>query len=354
VAAATFTDKDFCPSIGIYGDVTTKNTNNRGLVRVLENIAAKKSINNSRVPRVSSGIGKWPYIFIAPFFLGYFTFQFFPIMYTFFISLTSWDGIGQMKFIGFKNYIALFTTDPFFLKSVFNTLIITVFYIPIVILMGLLVAVMLFDKTIKGRRFFQLANFLPYITTPIAIGMIFYMLFDWQTGIINKILIYAGVLKDGIDWFGGHPIYTRLVLVIILVWQNFGYYMTMYLAGLSGISNDVYEAAIVDGSSRLNTFIKITIPLLRPVTLFLVVTSIIAGLQLFDQPFMLLKACNTDLKGVAGGPNRTALTAMWNFYDTAFGTSMKYGLGAAISYGLFLFIAAFSFAGFKIFNRGDD
>jgi cellobiose transport system permease protein len=302
--------------------------------------------------RAMKKMNKWPYLFILPFFIAYFVFQLFPIMYSFYISLTDWDGISQMRFIGFNNYVKLFTTDPFFLKSIGNTLVIIACYIPLGLIMGLLVAVVLFDETFKGRRFFQAANFLPYITTPVAVGILFNILFDWQTGIINKLLINAGLIGEGIDWLGGHWFYTRFVIILVLIWQNFGYYMTLYLAGMSGISHDIYEAAIVDGSSKINTFFRITVPLLRPVTLFLVVTSIIGGLQLFDQPMLLLGGTTAGMQGIAGGPNRTALTAMWNFYDTAFGTSMRYGYGAAISYGLFMFIGVFSFIGFKITNRG--
>jgi ABC-type sugar transport systems, permease components len=276
------------------------------------------------------------------------------MLYSFYISLTDWNGIGKMKFIGLNNYISLFSKDPYFMKSIVNTLLLIVFYIPIVILVGLIVAVLLFDNSIKGRRFFQLANFLPYITTPVAMGILFNILFDWQTGIINRVLSSLGLMKDKIDWLGGNPFYTRFVIILMLVWQFFGYYMTMYLAGLSSIPTEVYEASIVDGSSRMNTFLKITVPLLKPVTLFLVVTSIISGLQLFDQPMLLLSGTISGVGNIAGGPGRTALTTIWDFYDTAFGASMKYGLAASISYGLFIFIAIFSFIGFKIFSRGDE
>ncbi|MBM3701993.1 MAG: sugar ABC transporter permease [Actinobacteria bacterium] len=299
------------------------------------------------------GVRKWAYIFIVPFFIGYFVFQLFPNLYSFYISLMEWSGIGEMKFIGLKNYITLFTTDPYFIKSLLNTAAIIVTSIPLTIILGLIVAVMLFDEKFRGRRFFQLSNFLPYIVTPVAVGLIFNYMFDWKAGIINKLLINLGILKDGIDWLGGDLFFTRFILVLLLVWQNFGYFMIMYLAGLSSISPEIYEAAKVDGSSKINTFFKITLPLLKPVTLFVVIISIIGGMQLFDQPYLLMMGTARGLAGTAGGPNRTLLTVMWNFYDTAFGPRMNYGLGAAITYTLFIFIVGFSYVGIRIFKGRD-
>ena len=296
-------------------------------------------------------IKKWPYIFITPYFLIYFSFGLFPVLFSLYISFTDWDGIGKMKFVGFGNYLKLFSTDPYFLKSILNTLILMIGYLPVLLIGGLLLAVALFNKKIKGRQYYQLANFLPYITTPVAIGIIFLLLFDWQTGTVNKLLVHSGLVSEGVNWLGN--VWTaRLVVVLMATWKYMGYCMVFYLAGLTNISVDIYEAAFVDGSGPVNTFFKITLPLLRPIIVFLLITSIIGGFQLMEEPMLLMGS--TGFGGYAGGPERSCLTAVWNLYDTAFGSTMRYGFAAAISYGLFIFISLFSIVGMKITNRGGN
>lgn len=302
---------------------------------------------------VKQRLNPWPYLFIAPYFIIYLIFGFYPILYSLGISFTNWDGIGSIHFVGFTNYIKLFTIDPYFWKSIINTLILLLESLPVQIIGGLLLAVALFSKRAKFKRLFQLVNFLPYITTPVAVGLIFWMFFDWQTGIVNRILTQSGILAEGINWLGNvWP--ARIVVGLMIIWKYTGYTMVIYLAGLANIPNDIYEAAYVDGSGPVHTFFKITVPLLRPVTVFLVITSIIGGLQLFDEPKLLLAGWGGASGSVVGGPDRGCLTAVWNLYDTAFGSNMRYGMGAAIAYGLFLVIFLVSIIGAKFLNRGGD
>jgi multiple sugar transport system permease protein/cellobiose transport system permease protein len=201
---------------------------------------------------------------------------------------------------------------------------------PFVIIFGLLLAVFLFNIT-KGRSFFQTVNFIPYITTPVAIGLIFAFLFDWSSGTVNKILMSAGVLEQGINWLG-EPLYARIVVAIMIIWKYTGYHMAIYLTGLSTISQDLYEAAKVDGSSPVNTFFKITVPLLAPITMFLVLTDIIGGLQMFDEPKLLFSDT------AVGGP------------DVTFSTS-RFGYGSAVSFSLFLIIIIFTLVAYKFMNK---
>lgn len=300
------------------------------------------------------GAKAWPYFFLSPYFLVYLTFGFFPILYTLYLSFTDWDGISQANFVGLQNYIHIFTKDPYFFKALFNTVVLMAIYIPLMLIIGMLLATALYSDKLPFKKFFQLGNFLPYITVPVAVGIIFSLLFDYRTGLINRVLLELGLSTQGIDWLGGDPFITRAVMVFLVVWQNSGYFMVIYLAGMSSISKDVYEAAKVDGSSKINTFFKITVPLLKPVTLFLVITGIINGLQLFDQPMLLISGGASNNTIMAGGPNRTLLTVMWYFYDKTFGTGMAYGYGSAISYSLFVFIAVFCFLYFKFMNRGEE
>lgn len=297
----------------------------------------------------------WPYLFVTPFFLFFFAFNLFPLAYTFFVSLTNWDSLflDERQFIGLANYINLFTNNPYFYKSLWNTVIFMVGYIPLIILLGMFLAVGLFNLP-RFKRMFQTLNLLPYITTPVAIGFIFSILFDWSSGLVNRLLTAAQIIPEGINWLGTGNL-ARLVVILMIFWRNLGYYLMIYLTGLTGIPPELSEAALVDGASKRQLFFHITLPFLKPITIFLVVTSIIGGFQLFDEPFLLFSG---GLAGngtqVVGGPERACLTTVWFFYDTAFQSTSKYGLSAAIAYGLFLFILAFSILSFKVFNRGEE
>jgi multiple sugar transport system permease protein/cellobiose transport system permease protein len=281
---------------------------------------------------------------LLPFFVIYLAFNLYPLIYTFFISLTKWDGFTPSAFVGFKNYVDIFTKDPYFLKSIGNTLIFMAFDIPLCVGGGVIMAAILNSKVLKGPDVFRWTTFLPYITIPVAIGILFMLIFDWNMGLINRILLTLGVLKDeGINFLGRPPL-ARGVSVLMCFWKYLGYHMIFFNAGILSISNELYEAADVDGASGFTKFTKITIPMLRPILEFLLVMNIIWGFQLFDEPKVLFStwASSGGNVSAAGGPQRSALTAIWNLYDTSFGTQMQYGKGAAIAYGLFLFIFVFS------------
>lgn len=294
------------------------------------------------------GVKIWPYLFIVPFFLIYLAFGIFPIIYSFFISLTSWDGYGKVYFIGFTNYVRIFTTDPYFLKSIGNTMIFMAIDTPLLIIGGIVFASVFNSRLIKFRNTFRLAAFSPYLTIPVAIGILFCLMFDWNSGIVNKILISLGLTAKGINWLG-QPALARAVVCLMIVWKYMGYHMIFFNAGIVGIPIELYEAAEVDGASTMQKFTRITLPLLRPITEFLTVMNIIWGFQLFDEPMVLFSGwISGGAAGAVGGPKRSCLTAIWNLYDTTFGTQMQYGKGASIAYGLFLFIVVFSFIGYRV------
>lgn len=298
---------------------------------------------------------RWvPYFFISPYVLFYLVFGLFPIVFSFYVSLTSWDGIGGKTFVGLANYTFLFSPDSYFFKSVGNTLLFVVITLPIQMILGLVLASLLYSRWVKWKSFFQLINFLPYIVTPVAVGLMFNLLFDWQAGFVNKVLLHFGWVEEGIYWLG-EPAYARLVIVVMMVWKGFGYTMIFYLAGLANIPKDLHEAAQVDGASALRVFMQITLPLLKPVTAFIVITGIIGGFQLLEEPMLLLGGAGMgSSQAVIGGPDRCCLTTVWNMYDTAFGSTTRYGLGAAIAYGLCLIIAVFSFIGARFYKGGQE
>lgn len=292
------------------------------------------------------------YLFILPFFVIYFVFNLFPILFSLFLSFFEWDGMREMTFVGLENYIKVFTSDPYFLKSIQNTIILMLLYIPASLVLGLLMANILSSALVKAKRFFQVVNYFPYIITPVAIGLIFYLLFDWSSGTVNKVLLNLGVITDAINWLGDEH-YARLVVGLMLTWKNTGYCMMLYLAGIASIPSELYEASKIDGANAGQIFFNITLPMLKPITLFVTTTSIVNGFQLFDEVKMLLGNSTVGM-AVIGGPNRSCLTAVWNLYDTAFGFTgggQRLGYGSAVAYGLFPFIAVVSLINYLITQR---
>lgn len=293
----------------------------------------------------------WPFLFAAPFIVTYLLFNLYPVIYSFILSLDSWNGIGEKAFVAFGNYVKIFTRDVLFLKSVGNTVLIMAIATPTAIFSGLVLAYLLFNLK-KGKRLFQTINFFPYITTPVAIGFIFSYLFDYSGGYMNQLLTTTGLLGEKYYWLE-HVWSARTIVILMIIWRNLGYYMTIYLSGMTAISSEVYEAAKIDGASKIEIFFKITIPLLKNTTLFLALTSVIGGLQLFDEPYQLYTGWTAGVVNV-GGPKYSVLTVIWKFYDDSFKSNSMLGYGAAVSFTLFLIIFAVSLLQLKFMARKEE
>ena len=290
----------------------------------------------------------WPYLFALPFIVAYLLFNLFPVIYSFYMSLHEWNGVGDATFVGIANYTRIFTRDKLFWKSVGNTFLIMAFATPISVIGGLVLAYLLFNLK-KGKRLFQTISFFPYITTPVAIGFIFAYLFDYSGGYINQFLLTTGLMEDKFHWL--NTVWTsRAIVILMIIWRNLGYFMTIYLAGMTAISSDVYEAAQIDGAGRLQSFLKITIPLLRNTSIFLGLTSVIGGLQLFDEPYQLFAGWGSGAVNV-GGPSYSVLTTIWKFFDDSFKSNSMLGYGAAVSFSLFVLIFIVSMLQLKMTDR---
>lgn len=298
--------------------------------------------------RKRNPLRKWPYIFVAPFVITYLLFYLYPMLFSFGISLTDWTAVDMdtRNFVGIKNYIRVFTDDPMFWRSVLNTIKIMLIAMPLTIIAGLLMAVLMFN-IIKCRQFIQTVNFLPYITMPVAIGLIFANMFNMNIGPVNQILEKLGILKEGLNWLGDSR-YAFWVVILMCMWKNFGYFMVIYLSGLSTISGEYYDAAKVDGANAVQRFFKITLPLLRPITTFVIVQGAIGGFQLFDEAKNLVSGAGSN---IVGGPGRSLLTIVWYFYDTSFQNNSRYGYGAAIAFSMMLIIGVISLINVSLLNR---
>jgi ABC-type sugar transport system permease subunit len=268
------------------------------------------------------------YLFISPFFFGFAVFGLTPILYTFYLSLTKWDGFTDPVYVGFANYSRILQ-DSFFYQSIFNTLIIWVISIVPQLIAALLLALILNEKFIRGKHFFRAVYYFPNLITPITLGIMFSLLFDWQTGSVNKFLMAIGLFGEPMNWFNS-PFWSRIIVGLVTSWQYFGFNMIVFIAGLQAIPSDVYEAAEVDGANRVQVALRITLPMLRPIFLFTFITSVIGGLQLFDSALML-----------GNGPGNTTRTMVMYLYETAF-KNFDYSYGSAIAYAIFVVVMFFT------------
>jgi len=287
-----------------------------------------------------------PYTMIAPFFILYFVFSLYPVLYSFRISLFDWTGVGEKVFIGLNNYVQIFTRDRLFLKSLVNAVLLFIFTVPIEVGLGLFTACILKDFIQKGRNAFQLANFLPYVTCSVAVGIIFQEMFSWKTGVINFVIEAFGgktIYWLGLDWA------TRIVVIIMVVWKNYGYVMVMFLSGLSTIPEDLYDSAKIDGASWWQSFWKITLPMLKPIMIFVVTTCLMNAWKLFDEAKLLFDGGEQPV----GGPDNAVLTPILRNYDWSF-HYFRYGYGSAYGVVFFVIIALTGLITVRVMTGNDD
>jgi cellobiose transport system permease protein len=283
------------------------------------------------------------YAAVSPFFILFAVFGAFPILFSIWLSFHSWDGIGQLKWVGLEQYSYLLT-DPSFWKSITNTLIIWVISTVPMLLLALVIANALHNAT-RFRSFYRIAYFVPNITSVVAVTMVFGSVFSNNFGLLNALLQSVGLQK--IEWLSA-PWGIKVAIASIVLWRWTGYNAIIFLAGLQAISSDVYEAAKMDGASPRQTFWRITVPLLRPVILFTAVTSTIGGLQIFTESQVLFGS-----SGAIGGPGDGGLTIVSYLYDSAFGKH-QFGYGAAIGWALFILIVLFSIINWRLIGGNDD
>ncbi|MFC4426876.1 carbohydrate ABC transporter permease [Deinococcus navajonensis] len=292
-----------------------------------------------------------PYLFISPFFLLFAVFGLFPILFSLYLSFQDWQpttGLGSMKFVGWRNY-ADNLTDPTFWQSLKNTLILAVESGLPQHLIAIPLAFAIFTALKRIQNLVTAVYFLPYITSIVAISVIFFTLFSWQYGVINAALnalshlpLIGGLFPaEKVNWLG-EPRSIQPAVALVIVWRYTGWNTLLYLAGLQAIPRELYEAAEVDGATRWQSFRHITLPLLRP-TMFMAVTlSLIGGFQLFEEPFILTNG--------SGGPGQTGLTTVMYMYRTYTAYSDA-GLAAAMCWLLFIVIAVLTWLNGRVFGR---
>lgn len=264
----------------------------------------------------------WAYLFITPIVLGLVVFYMAPALSSFYLSLTKWNGLTSPHFIGLKNFINLLRDDTF-LRSMGNTILFTIAAVPCSIALATVVAVLLNQK-IKGIVVYRTLFFLPAVTMPIAVGMVWKWLYNSDFGLINVVFGYFHLPQP--EWLFD-PKIALISVILVQIWMTVGYNVVILLAGLQGIPSTYYEAATLDGASDVRKFFHITLPLLTPSLFFVLVTSFISSLQVFDLIFVMIGDNFTLLE-----PTRTVVYSVWE-------SGFKYfEMGYASAQALILFI----------------
>ena len=282
---------------------------------------------------------RMPYLFISPFYISFLVFGLFPLLAALYLGFHKWDGMTAPEYVGLRNYVRLLTVDKFFLQSVGNTLVLGLMCLVPKLTLALLVAIAINSGLLHFKTFYQVVYFLPIITSPVAVAIIFLTVYGQKTGILNYLI--TGVGLEPVRWLI-EPATIKPATTLLIVWHEVGWYMVIYLAGLQSISQDLYDAASVDGAGGMGRFWHITLPMLAQVILFTVIIDIIGELQVFAEPFVLV--------GPSGGADRQGLTMAMYLFQNAF-VSMKMGYASAQAYVMFALIAILSLVNLKVFGR---
>ncbi|MFI6873813.1 carbohydrate ABC transporter permease [Streptomyces sp. NPDC050400] len=263
-----------------------------------------------------------------------------PIVAAVYLAFTSYDVLTAPRFVGLANFRDMLD-DAMFRKSIVNTVIYTFFTVPFGMLLGLLLALAL-DRGLRARGVFRTAIFLPQVTATVAIALVWLWIYNPRNGLFNTLLGLFGI--EGPAWLASTS-WAMPSVILVGIWQGIGMKMLIYLAALQNLPKDLYEAASVDGASPVRQFFSITLPLLKPATFFVLITSLIGAFQSFDQIYIL-----TD-----GGPAGSTTMMTYEIYKSAF-REFRVGYACAQSLVLFVLLMGFTLVNRRIMGgtRGHD
>jgi multiple sugar transport system permease protein len=276
------------------------------------------------------------YGFLLPNLIGFAIFTFFPVLAALLISMTDWDLLQAPTWVGLENYQTLLT-DPLFGKVLTNTALYVLGTVPLQMALALLVALAL-NQRIPGQLFFRTAYFMPVVASTVAVALVWRWIFNYDFGLLNSFLYMIGI-QDPPNWLGSTR--TALISIIIMsIWQQVGYSMVLFLAGLQGVPQQLYEAAEIDGAGSWGRFFYITLPMLSPTTFFILIIGIINSFQVFDQALIMTQ----------GGPANATNTIVYHIYRNAF-QFFKMGYASAMAWVLFAVIFVVTLLQFRVQRR---
>ncbi|MDU5144568.1 MAG: sugar ABC transporter permease [Paenibacillus dendritiformis] len=285
-------------------------------------------------PRRKEALVGW--LFLMPEIVGMLMLNVFALGFSLYLSFTDWDllsGVSGIKFAGLQNYIHLFQ-DPTIWKALYNNLVYTVLTVPLPIAIALVLAVVIHSK-VYFKDYFKVVFFIPYISSIIAVAAVWSILFHPSLGPVNQFLMDLGVSNPP-KWLVD-PKTSLISVAIISAWAGLGYTIIIYMAGLSNISEELYEAAEIDGATGMKKFFNITVPMLRPTTFFLLITMLIGSFKVFDIISYLTE----------GGPDNSSTVIVFRIYQEGF-VNYNMGYASAISWLLFAIIGLITAATWKM------
>ena len=298
-----------------------------------------------------TAFNKWGFIFCVPFIIVFCIFSVYPVLRTLYLSFTDLKLVGVPNFIGVKNYQRVIT-DKFFWIALWNT--VRIWILNIILQLGLAFLLMMVFSDVKykmkGLAAYRIIYYLPNLIAATSIAFLFKTLLDWRYGtfniMINEISKVFHMNYSPINWLDSSAM-AGVSIAVIQSWMWFGNSFLLLMAAVQGINNDYFEAAAIDGAGRWVIFGRITLPLIKPIMLYVAITSLIGGLQMFDLPFLMESPSSSAYASVQ--------TVMMYLYKFGFqnGTT-NVGYASAIAYMLFLIILTVSILQLKIFNRKED
>ncbi len=271
------------------------------------------------------------YIALLPWLIGFIFFTGGPILASMAISLTDWTGLTSISFIGLQNYIAMFTTDHQFFKVLLNTAYYSFFSV-ILGLIGSVTVAILMNQKLPGINVFRTVYYLPSVTSGVAIAIMWVWLFNPQVGLINYLLSLVNI--EGPMWLGS-SLWSMPALILMSLW-GIGANMIVLLAGLQGIPEQLYEAARIDGANKWDELVNVTLPMLSPVVFYVLVISVIASFQIFDNVYVMTQ----------GGPGDSTRVFVYHLYQNAF-EYQKMGYASALAWVLFIIILGLTYLQFR-------
>lgn len=274
------------------------------------------------------------WLFVAPAVLGFLIWVVGPMVYSGWLSLNDWDLIRPPRFVGLNNFIRMFN-DPLFFKSLWVTIVYTVFHVPLTLILAFAVA-MLLNSKVRGIAFFRTLYYLPNIVPAVANAVLWVWIFNSEFGLINMVLRSLGIPK--VLWLQNPD--TALPALILMSLWTMGGVMIIFLAGLNGIPEELYEAARIDGAGGWSSFRFITFPLMTPIIFFNLILQIINSFQVFTAGFLI----------TAGGPNYATTFYVLYLFDNAF-TYFDMGYASALAWVLFFIILGLSLITFRSGSR---
>ena len=261
-----------------------------------------------------------------------------PVVIAAVVSLSDYAVIGPLTWTGFDNYVDI-ASDPFFWIALRNTVLYTVLYVPLGLVIAMATALLL-NRSARSARVFRTLFYIPVVSSTVATATIWYWVLDPQHGLLNEALSWFGI--NGPAWlYDSH--WAMTAIVMMSVWAGFGGNMMIFLGGLQGVSPDLREAARLDGANAWQVFRYVVVPSVRRTTFLVSTLLIINAFQVFDQAYVLTK----------GGPGNSTVTIVYYIYDRGFG-SLQMGYASALSFILFVIILAFSLVNARLTNRDTD